>query len=250
MSPEPHIEVFIPAYNAELYIERCLESVAIQSYRNFHMVMVDDASTDETGKIMEHSVSWFPPKATFIRNSVNQKMPHNMIYLREGDPNDVIFLLDGDDFLPHEHVFSTIAHYYEHEDLWLTYGSYTRYPDPNWMPNPALPFPDSVVETLTFREAGLISMLYNHPLTFRRWLFNELNDADLQDDEGNWFLYSYDHTIMMPMLEMAAHNFKWLPDTLYVYNEENPTSEIRVSVVEGDKVHKIVNARPKRSPLA
>jgi glycosyltransferase involved in cell wall biosynthesis len=43
-----HIQVFIPAYNCEAFIERCLESVAKQDYPNFSVAMVDDASTDAT----------------------------------------------------------------------------------------------------------------------------------------------------------------------------------------------------------
>jgi glycosyltransferase involved in cell wall biosynthesis len=48
-----HYIVFIPAYNAEEWITRCLKSVLDQDHTNFEVLCIDDASTDNTGSIME-----------------------------------------------------------------------------------------------------------------------------------------------------------------------------------------------------
>lgn len=50
---KPLISVIIPAYNIENYIERCLESVCGQTYDNLEIIVVDDGSTDSTGKIID-----------------------------------------------------------------------------------------------------------------------------------------------------------------------------------------------------
>lgn len=42
------ISVIIPAYNAEQYLGRCLESVLNQTYRDFELLLIDDGSTDAT----------------------------------------------------------------------------------------------------------------------------------------------------------------------------------------------------------
>jgi glycosyltransferase involved in cell wall biosynthesis len=42
----PEVSVVIPVYNKEPHIERCLSSVLGQTYRNFEVLMIDDASTD------------------------------------------------------------------------------------------------------------------------------------------------------------------------------------------------------------
>ena len=47
------ITVIIPAYNVEKYIRKCLDSVVNQTYRNLEIILVDDGSTDSTGKICE-----------------------------------------------------------------------------------------------------------------------------------------------------------------------------------------------------
>ncbi|HPH11735.1 MAG TPA: glycosyltransferase family 2 protein, partial [Thermotogota bacterium] len=45
------ISVIIPVYKAENTIERCLESVIGQSYKNLEIILVDDGSPDKSGEI-------------------------------------------------------------------------------------------------------------------------------------------------------------------------------------------------------
>ena len=45
------ISVIIPAYNVEEYLPRCLDSILDQSFRKYEVIIIDDGSTDNTGKI-------------------------------------------------------------------------------------------------------------------------------------------------------------------------------------------------------
>ncbi|MCI8698177.1 MAG: glycosyltransferase family 2 protein [Oscillospiraceae bacterium] len=47
----PKISAIVPVYNVESYLERCLRSIAAQTYPNWEAVLVDDASTDGGGEI-------------------------------------------------------------------------------------------------------------------------------------------------------------------------------------------------------
>ena len=47
---QPLISVIIPVYNVENYLDRCLESIINQTYRNLEIILVDDGSNDGSGK--------------------------------------------------------------------------------------------------------------------------------------------------------------------------------------------------------
>lgn len=44
----PHISIIIPIYKAEKYLDRCINSVINQSYRNFELILVNDGSPDSS----------------------------------------------------------------------------------------------------------------------------------------------------------------------------------------------------------
>lgn len=52
-SKEPLISVIVPAYNVEECLDRCLESVVNQTYKNIEIILIDDGSTDNSGKMCD-----------------------------------------------------------------------------------------------------------------------------------------------------------------------------------------------------
>lgn len=49
----PKISVIVPVYNVEKYIRRCIDSILLQAYTNFELLLVNDGSTDNSGKICD-----------------------------------------------------------------------------------------------------------------------------------------------------------------------------------------------------
>ncbi len=47
------VDIIIPAYNSKKYISKTINSVFRQTYKNWKLIIIDDASTDDTKKILE-----------------------------------------------------------------------------------------------------------------------------------------------------------------------------------------------------
>ena len=47
------ISIIVPVYNVEKYLEKCIESIVNQTYQNLEILLIDDGSTDCSGKICD-----------------------------------------------------------------------------------------------------------------------------------------------------------------------------------------------------
>ncbi len=50
----PLISIIVPLYNAEKYIETCINSILTQTFQNFEVIVVDDCSTDRSLEIVRN----------------------------------------------------------------------------------------------------------------------------------------------------------------------------------------------------
>lgn len=53
MIRKPLISVIVPVYKVEEYLRECIDSILVQSYRDFELILVNDGSPDECGKICD-----------------------------------------------------------------------------------------------------------------------------------------------------------------------------------------------------
>ena len=53
MEDEPLISIVVPIYNVGDYIEKCIQSIIDQTYNNLQIILIDDGSTDNSGKICD-----------------------------------------------------------------------------------------------------------------------------------------------------------------------------------------------------
>jgi len=91
------ISVIVPVYNTEQYIGECIESAINQGYKNFELILVDDGSTDSSGRICDEYANIDKRIKVFhINNSGQAKARYYGVDRADGD---YIVFLDSDDLL-------------------------------------------------------------------------------------------------------------------------------------------------------
>ena len=127
-----HFKIIVPFYNVQKWIKVCIQSIKKQKYKNFHCVLVNDHSTDKTVSIVEN----------FIENEENIELIrtpeksnagalasiyHGIEYSKPND-EDIIVILDGDDWFANENILQKLCDIYVEKKCWMTYGSYIEFP--------------------------------------------------------------------------------------------------------------------------
>ena len=79
-------------------------------------------------------------------------------------------------------------------------------------------YPKEVVEKNLYREDDWRA---SHLRTFKKKLWDNINQQDLIDDDGEYYKTAYDQAMMLPMVEMARDRAKYISEILHVYNRAN-----------------------------
>ena len=93
-----NLSIIVPIYNIEKYIAKCIDSVISQTYKDWELILVDDGSTDNSGKICEEYA--LNDKRIKVIHKENGGLPSARKAGLEIAKGDFIFHLDGDDFIP------------------------------------------------------------------------------------------------------------------------------------------------------
>lgn len=97
----PRVSVILPAYNREALVARAIDSVLAQTYGDYELIIVDDASKDGTRAVLEHYRSH--PKVRLILSDVNRGGSGARNLGIEAATGELIAFQDSDDvWLPHK----------------------------------------------------------------------------------------------------------------------------------------------------
>lgn len=96
------VSVIVPIYNYEKYITECIESLLRQTYKPLEIVLVDDGSTDSSGKICDHFSTYNP--IVKIIHTTNQGRTRARITGVEHASGEYVAFVDADDYVAPTYV--------------------------------------------------------------------------------------------------------------------------------------------------
>ena len=226
------------------YIASCLESLKSQTFPDWEAYVTVDPYGDGTHeRAIEASAG-----DQRILITANEERMYSMANLvraidrSQARPEDIIVVLDGDDWLCNDDALQIIVDTYRKHDCWMTYGS--------WISNVeyiagALPaYPERTVD---FRNEEWLATAVR---TWKKWLWDLIDDQDLRDDNGEYLCVAEDVAVMFPMLEMSGTaNARHIPQTLMLYNRANPACVGNINRPELERLAAYVRRKPRYCTL-
>ena len=121
---EPLISVIVPAYNAEAFLDQCLESIVAQSYRHLEILVVDDGSTDGTAALCDR----WAERDERIRIIHQPNGGHSAARNTALDAmtGELVAMVDSDDVL-HPEFVATLLDVLRQTDADIAVGGYTPF---------------------------------------------------------------------------------------------------------------------------
>lgn len=242
-------KVVVPSFNSIDYIGKTLQSIEMQTDTEYDVCVIDDGSTIQGQReiIKEYCDrnGW-----KFLFNDRNYGALYGMVHairLLECQDDDVIVIIDGDDWLAHAEVFTKLREVYNGKDVYLTWGQCEVYPGGKSPVYYAQPIPDLVVQQQLYRE---IPFVFWHLGTFKYFLWKHIEDSDLRDVNGEYLMLMKDKATLYPMLEMADGKIQFVNETLYIYNIANPLNDYaNTRPEEHVRVDELIRGRKRYSRL-
>lgn len=226
---------FVPFRNRLTFLEQCVSSLLSQKKSEWRAFLLDDCSDD----------IFSPPNDDRILIHRNESRIGGLMNLHLGitraslDSDDIVCIVDGDDYLTREDALDVVGKTYEEKKCLLCYGQYeTEYGVGHCRPY-------SRGEFANLRGRGFIA---SHLKSFRYSLYEELMRLDpecirYKDSFGNFFDASWDVALMTPMLEVAGYErTAFNPHVIYHYRQhpgnehnENPSHQLECcrKILEG-----------------
>jgi len=118
MAPEA-ISVIIPTYNTSSTIEECLSSILNQGYPGLEIIVVDDASTDNTIE----KISKYPVK--LLTKANNQGVAHSRNLGAEKASSEILIFVDSDIVVPPGRILQLIKSLKEKPEILAVAGVYS-----------------------------------------------------------------------------------------------------------------------------
>ena len=235
------ILVVSPFWNAESYIQKCIESIAQQEYDNYLHVLIDDCSDDNSYNRAIDTINTLPVeiqnKFLVLKNTENKGAIFNQLNVIDSYANDddIVMLLDGDDWLVNN---PTIFHLYNNlynDGYEFTYGSMKSVVDN--IPLISEDYPTNIKQNKLYREHKFDWLIpYTHLRTFKKKLINNINIDMLKDENRNWMRAGADTPFFYELIEQAdPDKIYCVKELVYEYNDANPLNDYKIRAEEQNK---------------
>lgn len=126
----PKISVIMSVHNAEVTLQAALDSIAGQTFTDWEFVICDDASDDETPRILARFRDQFGPgRVTLLANADNRKLAYSLNRCLDSARGDFIARMDADDLSEPCRLAKQFEYLQQHQEIDLVGTAMRRFND-------------------------------------------------------------------------------------------------------------------------
>ena len=118
------VTVYIPCRNYGRYLEKCIKSVLAQTYESWELVLINEASDDETDMLCQYYAKAYPLKIKYLNNKEPQGLQRIANNLLNNSSADYLMRLDADDWLHEGALLNLIVSLNRHQNKNIAYADY------------------------------------------------------------------------------------------------------------------------------
>ena len=218
------ISVIVPVYKSEKYIERCIDSILNQTYKNIELILVDDGSPDNSPKICDRYAETDSRVLVIHKENGGVSTARNAGL--DAATGDYITFVDSDDYLEPVMYENMLAKALEYDsdiilcDCVKEYGEYSEL----YSHNIRAGFYNR--EQLEKEYFPHLLMMENveYPATISNWLLlwkNNLNTPEMRYEPGLKFS---EDLLFGSRLMLKAMSFYYMKGEAYYHYMMNPDS--------------------------
>ncbi len=116
----PKVSVIVPAYNQSQFLGAAVESVLAQTYENFELIIVNDASPDDVETVVQR---YDDPRIRCLKHTENRGLPAARNTGIRASTGEIIALLDADDIFHRSKLEKHLAFLDSNPDVGVTYNA-------------------------------------------------------------------------------------------------------------------------------
>jgi glycosyltransferase involved in cell wall biosynthesis len=120
MSDHSEVSVVIPAYNQANFLGEAIQSVLDQTFKNFELIIVNDASHDNTAEVVGQ---FSDPRIRFLAHNINRGLPASRNTGLRASSGELIALLDADDIYHPEKLQTHVEFLAKHPEVGVSYNN-------------------------------------------------------------------------------------------------------------------------------
>lgn len=130
MNLTPKISIIVPVYKVEKYLHRCIDSILSQSFTDFELILVDDGSPDNCGKICDEYAQKDSRVRVFHKSNGGVSSARNLGL--DNATGEWIAFIDSDDYVDVDYLAELISYTQKYEtDYVVTLNTIKEYTKEN-----------------------------------------------------------------------------------------------------------------------